>query len=289
MTEKRFHREEYPLDILAEFGLTENMIYDLPNFVHETIEMGGKSPLLPIIIEQPYGHTKAYAKFCIIETDEGLDVLFSPKLISADLSMFSDKEQSLLLEGKVIVADIEDTVITEEGVEDIQNIKAFVQLDKDTNGVVYCPTPVIARNLTAICSEYDIDGDSLKSLMEGNLVTIQEENEDGDMDNVTIGIDLMCDKGALVVAGDSSTFQYTVRHPIPKYNFGNDGCWVNHGGVLDYVPEEYFTKEMYDEIALRTKRNSIVPPSESEGYANGMETERSGEEENLDDNRQMGR
>ena len=55
MEEKRFHREDYPLDILAEFGLTEEMIYDLPEFVHETLERGGKSPLLPICVEQPFG------------------------------------------------------------------------------------------------------------------------------------------------------------------------------------------------------------------------------------------
>ena len=51
MTEKRFHREEYPLDILGEFGLTEEMILDLPDFVHDKIEMGGLSPLLPISIK----------------------------------------------------------------------------------------------------------------------------------------------------------------------------------------------------------------------------------------------
>lgn len=50
MTNKRFHRDEYPFDILGEFGLTENMIYDLPDYVHENIEMGGMSPLLPISI-----------------------------------------------------------------------------------------------------------------------------------------------------------------------------------------------------------------------------------------------
>ena len=82
MEEKRFHREDYPLDILAEFGLTEEMIYDLPEFVHETLERGGKSPLLPICVEQPFGVTHAYAKFCLIETEEGLDVMFSPKLKS---------------------------------------------------------------------------------------------------------------------------------------------------------------------------------------------------------------
>ena len=63
MSEKKFHREEYPLDILAEFGLSEQMVYDLPDFVHEIIEFGGKSPLLPLTIEQPFGFTHLYAKF----------------------------------------------------------------------------------------------------------------------------------------------------------------------------------------------------------------------------------
>lgn len=75
MSEKKFHREEYPLDILAEFGLSEQMVYDLPDFVHETIELGGKSPLLPLTIEQPFGCTHLYAKFCLVETEDGMDVL----------------------------------------------------------------------------------------------------------------------------------------------------------------------------------------------------------------------
>ena len=86
MTNKRFHRDEYPFDILGEFGLTENMIYDLPDYVHENIEMGGMSPLLPISIKQPFGCTHCYAKFCLIEVEDGVDVLFSPKLKEADLS-----------------------------------------------------------------------------------------------------------------------------------------------------------------------------------------------------------
>ena len=116
MEEKRFHREEYPLDILAEFGLTEEMIYDLPEFVHETLERGGKSPLLPICVEQPFGTTHAYAKFCLIETEEGLDVMFSPKLKTINLDAFSDEERQALLSGKVIVAMVDDKTITDEGV-----------------------------------------------------------------------------------------------------------------------------------------------------------------------------
>lgn len=91
MPYKPFHREEYPLDILSEFGLTEEMIYDLPDYVHERLESGLKSPLLPISIRQPFGLTHCYAKFCLTETEDGIDVLFSPKLKEADLSSFTDK------------------------------------------------------------------------------------------------------------------------------------------------------------------------------------------------------
>ena len=122
MQEKKFYREEYPLDILEEYGLTEEMIYDLPDFVHETLEMGGKSPLLPIKVQLPYGHAHAFAKFRLTETEEGIDVLFSPKLNSADLSQFSEKEQSLLQDGRVIVAEVNDTIITDEGVEETPRI-----------------------------------------------------------------------------------------------------------------------------------------------------------------------
>ena len=163
MEERRFHREDYPLNILAEFGLTEEMIYDLPEFVHETLERGGKSPLLPICVEQPFGVTHAYAKFCLIETEEGLDVMFSPKLKTINLDAFSDDERQALLSGKVIVAEVDDKTITDEGVEEMQRIQAFVQLDRDTNGVIYTPTQVIGRNLNAVATEYELSGDDLIS------------------------------------------------------------------------------------------------------------------------------
>lgn len=248
MQEKKFHREEYPLDILSEYGLTEEMVYDLPDFVHATLEMGGKSPLLPIVVEQPFGRTHAFAKFKLVETEEGLDVLFSPKLTSANLSQFTEREQMLLKEGKVIVANIEDSYVTDEGVEETQTIKAFVQLDKDTLGVVYCPTPLIGRNLNAISNEYDLTGEQLKSFWNGDLVTIQEENEYGENEDVTIGVDLFDDKGIVIVLGNSDNYQRTVRHPMPMYNFGNDGCWLNKDGQLRYVPEDEFTKDIQAEL-----------------------------------------
>ena len=257
MEEKRFHREEYPLDILAEFGLTEEMIYDLPEFVHETIERGGKSPLLPISIEQPFGVTHAYAKFCLVETEEGLDVMFSPKLKSADLDAFTEQQRQFLLSGKVIVAEVNDTVITKEGVEEQQHIQAFVQLDRDTNGVIYTPTQVIGRNLHSVATEYELSGDNLQSFWNGGLVTLYEENYQGQKEPVTIGVDLFSDKGVIIVPGTASKWEGTVRRVMPKYSFGNDGCWVNKDGRLTYVPEDDFTKDILDELERIAKQHGM--------------------------------
>lgn len=75
-----FHRQDYPFSILKEFGLTEQMIMDLPESVHISLERGGYSPLLPIKIEQPFGYTECYARFFLIDTEEGISLMFSPKL-----------------------------------------------------------------------------------------------------------------------------------------------------------------------------------------------------------------
>ena len=258
MEEKKFYREDYPLDILGEFGLTEEMIYDLPDFVHETIERGGKSPLLPISIEQPFGVTRGYAKFSLVDTEDGIDVVFYPRFKQANLAVFGEEQKNALMEGKVIVADINDNFITQEGVEDIQRIKAFVQLDKDTNTVIYVPTPAIGKNLTAVAMEYDISGDDLLRIWDGDLITVREAAERGCEAPVTIGVDLFTDTGVIVIPGAAAQWENTVRRTMPKYSFGNDGCWVNQDGRLSYVSEENFTKDIMDALERLAKQNGMT-------------------------------
>ena len=259
MQEKRFHREDYPLDILAEFVLSEEMIYDLPDFVHETIEMGGKSPLLPITIQQPFGETRLHAKFCLFETENGMDVLFFPKLKSINLDQFAEHDKKLLLAGKVIVSDIEDRKDGADEGEELHIIKAFVQIDKDTNDVLYTPTQIIGRNLSAIAGEYDLDGEQLQRFWKGELVTITESNVQGVEEPVTIGVDLFTDKGVIVIPGTAEHWENIVRRTMPEYSFGNDGCWVNRHGQLQYVPDEEFTKEIYDVLNRNAKANDVPP------------------------------
>jgi hypothetical protein len=277
MDEKIFHREEYPFDILAEFGLSEEMIYDLPDYVHTIIEMGGKSPLLPIAIEQPFGVTRAYAKFCLVETEDGLDVLFAPKLKQVNLDAFTELEKKKLLDGKVIVTDIDDVERHEDGTEDSQRIRAFVQLDKDTNDVVYSPTQIIGRNISAICAEYDLTGEDLQSFWNGNLVTVLTEKEDGGKEPVTIGVDLFTDKGIIVVPGTAEQWENTVRRTMPEYSFGNDGCWVNKKGHLFYVREEDFNDEILSVLERQAAKNGL-PSQEEEQVQHQQNTPQQEEE-----------
>lgn len=275
MQEKRFHREDYPLDILSEFGLTEEMIYDLPDFVHETIEMGGKSPLLPITIQQPFGETRLHAKFCLFETENGMDVLFFPKLKSINLDQFVEHDKKLFLAGKVIVSEIEDRRDDADEGEEHHTIKAFVQIDQDTNDVLYTPTQVIGRNLSAIAGEYNLDGEQLQRFWKGELVTITETNDQGIDEPITIGVDLFTDKGVIVIPGTAEHWENIVRRTMPEYSFGNDGCWVNRHGQLQYVPDDEFTKEIYDVHNRNAKANEmpkVAPQQENNSPSRSYET-----------------
>lgn len=257
MTNKRFHRDEYPFDILGEFGLTENMIYDLPDHIHENIEMGGMSPLLPISIKQPFGCTHCYAKFCLIEAEDGIDVMFSPKLKEADLSNFLKQDRQLPLEGKAIVSEVEEAVLLDNGTESKKTIKAFVQLDKETNNVVYVPTQIIGRNLQTITNEFDLSENDLQGFWKGELVTTKVSDETENVSNVTIGIDLFAEKGVVLVPGDAAQWNRIVHKSMPEYNFGNDGCWINRHGLLEYVPEENFTQDILEALERQARQSGI--------------------------------
>ena len=186
----------------------------------------------------------------------------------------------------VIVADVDDPIITDEGVEDMQRIKAFVQLDKDTNGVIYTPTQAIGRNINAVANEYDLSGEDLQRFWDGDLVTIYEPTDEGGQDPVTIGVDLFMDTGVIVVPGTAEQWESTVRRSMPKYSFGTDGCWVNHDGRLSYVPEDSFTKDILDELERLAKKHGMVlqEPSTSQ-----VQHHTAQEAESEDEQRQLAR
>ena len=192
--------------------------------------------------------------------------MFSPKLKEADLSAFTDKERSLLLAGKVIVSDIEETILSDDGEKHTQKVKAFVQLDRDTNGVVYSPTQIIGRNLMNINNEFDLTPEDILSFQHGALVTTTFLDRD---DRITIGLDLFSENGVVVVAGDANRWEKMVRRQMPEYSFGNDGCWVNRNGILNYVPEDEFTQDICDAMLRQANRYGVGIDHErnSDGYS----------------------
>lgn len=277
MTNKKFHRDDYPLDILGEFGLTENMIYDLPDFVHERLEMGGMSPLLPIRIEQPFGYTHCRARFCLVELEDGVDVTFAPKLKAADLTNFLPEERDLLLQGKVIVADVEETVTKDDGTEEKRKIKAFVQVDLDTNNVVYTPTQIIGRNLQTVAYEFDLTDEDIEGFYKGQLVTIETPDSHDKPVYLTIGVDLFSDKGVLLLPGNGARWEKVVHKSMPEYSFGSDGCWVNKHGLLTYYAEEEFTQDIMDALGKQMRQSGL--PIEDNMLQQNAQTIRSNAEE----------
>ena len=285
MTQKKFHREEYPLETLNEFGLSPEMVYDLPNFVHETLEMGGKSPLLPILIPQPFGVTRCYAKFQLVRLDGGVDLLFSPKLKAIDLSQFSEGEQDMLFDGKAIVADVMESDLDANGTSIPTKVKSFVQLDRETNAAVYAPTAIIGKNLSLVCSEFDISDSSLEGFWHGYPVTIEEPDVFGNLHKITIGIDLFSDKGVIALPCDAAQWQSAMRRQMPEYSFGNDGCWVNRNGLLHYVKETDFGSDIINELERQARKAGMT----TEGVMDNVHDIGLGEMAAKDIMRQMGR
>jgi hypothetical protein len=57
MNDYKFTEDEIPYQTLEKFGLTKEMITDLPTAVLEQISYGRRSPVLPIQIKDEDGNT----------------------------------------------------------------------------------------------------------------------------------------------------------------------------------------------------------------------------------------
>ena len=57
MKQVRFEFEELPYETLSQFGLTQEMIEDLPMHILEELSHGRHSPVLPIKVNDDNGNT----------------------------------------------------------------------------------------------------------------------------------------------------------------------------------------------------------------------------------------
>ena len=192
MKQVRFEFEELPYDTLSQFGLTREMIEDLPMQTLEEISHGRHSPVLPIKVNDENGNTVTErSRFAFVRKENGeADVLFFPVLKKSPLEKYNEEQKKQLQSGKTILA----YSVTADG----RKTKVFVQIDTETNQVMSVPTQVIARNLQVLAEELKLSNAEIKVMQQGEPLTFVMEDEP-----VTVGIDLNEKNGIRFCQGDS--------------------------------------------------------------------------------------
>ena len=106
MSRYKFKEDEVPYAILEQFGLTQEMIEDLPADVYTDILNGRLSPVLPISVKDKKGRpVSARARFKLVrDADDEADIVFHPRLVHCDLNLYTYEEQEALRSGKSIIS-----------------------------------------------------------------------------------------------------------------------------------------------------------------------------------------
>ena len=252
MNRNRFSDAEIAYKILHKFGLTQEMIGDLPTHALSQIAEGYRSPVLPIEFTDEQGNIyRSRTRFSLYRTEDNrVDVLFYPQLQQACLDKFSEENRNKLQCDKAVI----DTMTTADG----KDIQAFLQIDKGTQQVIYIPTPVIGRNLQVIAYEFHLSNAELNCLRNGNPLTILADD-----DTITVGVDLNEPTGIRICAGDEREWSAEVKKDWEKYNYGCFGCWtMDEEGNLDYTPEEAYTDEMWEEMRRKgeSRKSQVATP-----------------------------
>lgn len=245
MKQVQFEFEELPYETLSQFGLTQEMIEDLPMHILEELSHGRHSPVLPIKVKDENGNTVTdRSRFAFVRKENGeADVIFFPVLKKSSLEKYNEEQQKQLRAGKVILAD----ALTTDG----RKTKAFVQIDIETNQVMSAPTQVIVRNLQVLSEELKLSNAEIKVMQQGEPQTFVMEDTP-----ITVGIDLNEKDGIRFCQGDTKKWSEQTKREWDKYTFGCYGCWVmDDDGYLDYVPEEQYTEELWNEQKKSAQRN----------------------------------
>ncbi|MGN1245636.1 MAG: DUF4099 domain-containing protein [Muribaculaceae bacterium] len=249
MKEFMFEEDEIPFGTLARFGLTRDMIEDLPTQELQRIYNGKVSSVLPIHVADDAGNIiKSHTRFKFVHQPGGdVDVVFFPVLNKADLSQFSEDEHARLLDGEAIVTEMD---LDENGGETL----SFVQIDRDTNQLMAVPVSVLSRNFSYVTDSLHLASSETNILQSGMPLPVMADDE-----FVTIGVDLSRTIGLRISKGDINAWRSDTKRDWEKYNFGINGCWVSDGNNgLVYIPEEKYDDEMWAEMS---KRNSLQTQS----------------------------
>ena len=202
---ERFQDSEIPYELLASFGLTQEMVEDLPMKVLEQLLSGQRT----ISIQDSEGKAGNYlARLSLVRAEDGIDIMLMPYKESTLLEKFGEQQQSILKNGSALYSE-QDAL--------------YYQLDASTHQIMSMPSHVIEHNIQVLGKSIDMVSSDVEQLMHGEILCLSKENSP-----VTIGIDLTEDVGIRIVNGDRVAWEKEVAgENLPLYNFGINGCWVN--------------------------------------------------------------
>ena len=236
----KFSENEVPFGILQRYGLTQEMVEDLPLDVLQNIYDGKRSPVLPVQMTADDGEiVKDRTRFSLVRKNDGtVDVIFYPIREEIDLKNLNDAQRQRLEANKPIIG------YRHEGeTEAERGPKCFIQLDPENMQVLSVTTPVIGRNLQYVMDDLHLTGAEIQKIQNGVVLTIDLNDE-----LVSVGIDLNSKTGIRYAAGDEQVWNRESKREWDKYTFGAFGCWVmDDNGNLDYVSEEDYTEELWNE------------------------------------------
>lgn len=208
---ERFSESEIPYDKLARFGLTQEMIDDLPQVIMQRLLASRETPMLPIVTENQNGNkVLSEARIALVRIDDGtVGVAFSPKWETSDLSEFQESQQRTLLAGKVILVDVKD-----KGA-------CFVLYDDTIQQAMTVPVGVIRHNISLLGNDLGRSIRQCEDIAKGKVIQIADERG-----NITsVGVDLQEMLGLRSADGDTLAWQQeAMADKLPPYSFGIYGC-----------------------------------------------------------------
>ena len=190
----KFSENEVPFGILQRYGLTQEMVEDLPLDVLQNIYDGKRSPVLPVQMTADDGElVKDRTRFSLVRKNDGtVDVIFYPIREEIDLKNLNDAQRQRLEANKPIIG------YRHEGeTEAERGPKCFIQLDPENMQVLSVTTPVIGRNLQYVMDDLHLTGAEIQKIQNGEVLTIDLNDE-----LVSVGIDLNSKTGIRYAAGD---------------------------------------------------------------------------------------
>lgn len=271
MSVNKINNTEIPYGVLETFGLARNMIDDLPMDILSQIISGQRSPVLPIKVKGENGEVvHSRARFSLIYAEDGRkDVVFHPvvhpigeKMCLVVRDLLSGKETLTEVDTKTMYSDEvvkglkAGKVVMDYMIANGKKVKAFLQLDPETNEVLSVPTSVIGRNIQTLVGEFGLTVPETYCIENGDVLTVVQDDEP-----VSVGLDLNSPTGLRFEKGSEKRWKEGGARHWNKYSVGVFGCWMMNDEELSYIEEEEYTEEVWDEI--ERQRNNRMKSQQS--------------------------